>query len=90
MNITVITAVGGFVLALLIALSGFIVWFANSEKRKYGLERDFNHLKRNQEQIQQGIETLLREVDRRFDSIERDILEVKAEFRVSVSHDLKQ
>ncbi|MGB6301538.1 MAG: hypothetical protein WBF90_35890 [Rivularia sp. (in: cyanobacteria)] len=63
------------------AISGIIAaafWYANTEKRKYGLERDFVHLKRNYEQIQQGLNTILKEFDHRFDTSERDILEIKS------------
>lgn len=68
-------------------LAGFVIWYANTEKRRYGLERDFGHLKRNQESIQQGIETLLRECDKRFDALERQIVEIKAEMRLPLYKD---
>ena len=86
MNITVLAALGSFTIALLTALAGFILWYASSEKKKYGLERDFNHLKNNQASIQQGIDILLRETDRRFDVLERDILEIKTELCLPHTH----
>lgn len=69
------------------SLAGFVLWFANSEKKKYGLERDFAHLKRNQESMQQGIDTILREFDKRFDVLEHQILEIKSEMRLPVYKD---
>lgn len=59
-------------------VSAFTFWYANNEKRKYGLERDFAHLRRNQEQISQGLQQLFVEIDSRFHTLERDILEMKS------------
>lgn len=70
------------VFSLLITISSTLAavafWYANSEKRKYGLERDFAHLKRSYKQIDQSLTFILKEFDRRFDIAERDILEIKS------------
>lgn len=75
-------ALGSLVLATTTTIIGGILWYANSEKKKYGLERDFGHIRRNQEQIQQSLNTVLGEFDRRFDTVERDILEIKANLKI--------
>ena len=54
-------------------LIAFIFWYVQSEKRQYGLERDCAHLRRNYEQLAQGMDLMLSEIDRRFDSLENNI-----------------
>lgn len=79
MQITSVTdfiAIGSLVLASATSFVGIALWYAKSEKKRYGLERDFDHLKRNYEQIQQSLNTILREIDHRFNELERDISEV--------------
>ncbi|BAT53784.1 hypothetical protein NOS3756_27470 [Nostoc sp. NIES-3756] len=75
-------ALGGLVLATLTTVLGGVVWFANSEKKRYAAERDFAHIRRNQEQMQQGLTSLFNELDRRFDTVERDILEIKTSLKL--------
>ncbi len=65
------------------AVTAIVFWYVNSEKRKYGLERDFAHLKRNYEHINSNLLTILSELDNRFDRVERDILEVKSNLNLS-------
>lgn len=61
-------------------LSGIIFWYRNAVRKTYAAERDFNHLKRNQEQILNNLEYLLKEQDRRFDTIDKEIIEIKAKY----------
>ncbi|MFK0730926.1 MAG: hypothetical protein ACIWVG_07105, partial [Gloeotrichia echinulata HAB0833] len=77
-DINTLIAFFSFALALFTTGTGAILWYANTEKKKYAAERDFAHLKRNQESISEGIDHLLTELDRRLDTIERDILEIKS------------
>jgi predicted lipoprotein len=60
-----------------LAVGGNITWallfFANSIKRRYAAERDFNHLKNNQRQIADSIAISLKDSDERFDRIDRDL-----------------
>jgi hypothetical protein len=79
-------ALGGLMLATVTTVLGGVVWFANAEKKRYAAERDFAHIRRNQEQIQQGLNGLLSEFDRRFDMVERDILEIKSTLKIA-KHD---
>ncbi|WP_414622053.1 hypothetical protein [Calothrix sp. CCY 0018] len=77
-NIADLIAAGSLLLTTISGIVATAFWYANTEKRKYGLERDFAHLRRNYEQIQQSLNTILVEFDHRFDTAERDILEVKS------------
>ncbi|KAM3091132.1 hypothetical protein ACKFKG_26765 [Phormidesmis sp. 146-35] len=42
---------------------GMLRWYGEGEKKRYAAERDFQHLKRNQEQMQQSIAQLIAEID---------------------------
>ena len=77
-DINALISLFSFMLALFTTASGAILWYVNSEKKKYAAERDFAHLKRNQEAISQSVAALLEEFDRRQDVLERDILEIKS------------
>lgn len=73
-------AIGSLLLATATTLAGIALWYAKLEKRKYGLERDFAHLKGNYEQIKLGLNTILREIEHRFSDLEKDFLEIKSNF----------
>lgn len=73
MKIETIVAIGGLIIAFGSGFLSMLLWYANHEKQRYGFERDIGHLRRNQEQMQQGITAILSELDRRFDEIERRI-----------------
>lgn len=77
MTIELMIGIGGFILAVTSSLTGFMFWFANSEKKKYAAERDFQHIRKNQEQTNLSLATILSEIDKRFDILDRDILEIK-------------
>jgi len=77
-NINTLIALASFMLALFTTATGAILWYANTEKKRYAAERDFAQLKRNQESISGSIDQLLSELDRRMDIIERDLLEMKS------------
>lgn len=49
----------------------------NAEKKKYAAERDFQHLKRNQEAISQGINDAFQDIESSLTLISRDIQEIK-------------
>ena len=77
-NINNLVAIIGLFITILTALAGIIIYYVNAEKRKYGLERDFAHIKRNYEQIERNLRSILVEIDHRFDSIERTLIEIKS------------
>lgn len=86
-------SIASFALGLISATSGWVIWWVqkiNNDKlmasrsaaeaatKAYAAERDFQHIRRNQEQMVQSLEDILSEFDKRFDIIDRDILEMKA------------
>lgn len=78
-------ALGGFLLGLIPYVVGTIVWYANSEKKKYAAERDFNHLRNNQKDISNGIAHLAEEIEGYFDVLNRDILEIKIRLNIQTT-----
>lgn len=68
--------------AFILALGGNIIWafvmYANSEKKKYAAERDFNHLRNNQKNISDGIAHGFDELEHKIDGVNRELLEIKA------------
>lgn len=74
-------AIGALSLSLVTNLILGAMWYVNTqrstERKQYAAERDFNHLKRNQEQISTGLGHILEEMERNFLVIQRDVLEMK-------------
>lgn len=77
MQVSDFVAIGSLSLAVVTTSAGALLWYIQGEKKKYASERDFQHLKRNQEQISQGIESLAEDIDHKLEIISRDILEIK-------------
>ncbi|PSB20561.1 hypothetical protein C7B65_06550 [Phormidesmis priestleyi ULC007] len=55
-------------LATFLAGAGSAVWgmvrfYADGEKKRYAAERDFTHLRNNQDQMRQSIQELTKEID---------------------------
>lgn len=65
-------------IAIVTSLIGLVFWYVNTEKRKYGLERDFAHIKRNYDQISQNLKVIISEIDHRFDAIDKTLIEIKS------------
>jgi hypothetical protein len=67
--------------ALVLALGGNITWlivtYGNWEKRKIASERDFNHLRNNQQNISDGIAHGFDEIEAKLAVIDRNLIEVK-------------
>jgi len=62
----------GFLLGLLTALAGLFAYYKNSLKKSYAAERDFQHLKRNQEQMVQ----MLLQLDDSIDGLRIEIVRI--------------
>ncbi|MFK0732079.1 MAG: hypothetical protein ACFKPT_13850 [Gloeotrichia echinulata GP01] len=77
LDINTFVALCSFALALFTTATGAILWYVGTEKKKFAAEREFLHLKNNQISISAGIAELFKEMDRRLDIIDRDILEIK-------------
>ncbi|PSB18440.1 hypothetical protein C7B65_15205 [Phormidesmis priestleyi ULC007] len=45
------------------AVWGMVRWYGDGEKKRYAAERDFEHLRKSQEQMRQSILLLTREID---------------------------
>ena len=61
--ITLLTFLGGGIAGITGTLLGLARWYASSEKKKYAAERDFQHLKRAQEQLSEGLKLISEEVE---------------------------
>lgn len=81
-NINNLIALFGSILAVFTTFASAVLWYVNAEKRKYGLERDFNHMKRNYEQMAQSLNVIITELDHRFDAVDRSIIEIKATLNI--------
>jgi hypothetical protein len=77
-DLNTLLAIAGFVLALGGNITWAIILYGNGEKKKYAAERDFTHLRNNQKQMSEGIAHGFEEIERRFDVVDRDLLEIKA------------
>jgi hypothetical protein len=71
-------ALGGLVLATATTVIGAVLWYANAEKRRYGLERDFNHIKNNLEQMTDAIGHEFKDLNDRFDDVDKELLRIEA------------
>ncbi|MBD2438250.1 hypothetical protein [Nostoc sp. FACHB-110] len=89
--------VASFLLASVCASSGWVVWWINkinldkhlstqqaadNAKKEYAAQRDFEHLRNNQKDISTGIALGFDEMERRFDLLDRDIIEIKAQLTI--------
>lgn len=67
--------------AFTLALGSNIIWlfitYGNSEKRKLAAERDFNHLRNNQQNISEGIAHGFDDIEAKLNTMARDLLEIK-------------
>lgn len=68
----------GGIIGILTFVGGILAWYSGAIEKRYAAQRDFQHLKKNQENISLGIHSLFKEVDRRFDDLVREVGELKA------------
>ena len=61
--LAVLTFIGGGVAGISGTLWGLARWYAQSERKKYAAERDFQHLKRAQEQQAENLRLMMEEVE---------------------------
>lgn len=54
-----------------------ISWYSASVQKRYASQRDFEHLKRNYQQLSEGLTELTKEVDKRFDENTLDMRDLK-------------
>lgn len=100
-DFTLLVAVGGLILTLSTQLGALMLWYANSEKKKYAAERDFNHLRRNQEQFVQAFTLLEDNLGKNTENIkelirissernQHDLVEIKALLLSQLGADIHQ
>lgn len=83
----ILIALGTFLLSLVPYALGMVLWYAKNEQRKYASQRDFDHLRNNQKEISNGIAHLMDDMDRHFEIINRDILEIKIKLNIHDFHE---
>lgn len=65
---------------------GAVAWYRGAVEKRYAAQRDFAHLRENQKQISSSVNDLFKEQDRRFDTLEKDISELKMLMHNSFMH----
>ncbi|NEQ26413.1 MAG: hypothetical protein F6K28_46760 [Microcoleus sp. SIO2G3] len=75
----------GFLLSGFGAASAVVIWYRGSVKKAYAAERDFNHLKRNQENhakaltmVDNEVKELRDAINDRFHRQETELVQIKA------------
>ncbi len=76
-------ALGSLILAITTTLCGAILWYVQTEKKKYAAERDFNHLKNNIKQLSTNISYLTEGLDKQYDQMQRDLFEIRIHLGIS-------
>ena len=66
----------GFAIGAIGAAAGFLGWYAQWNRQKYAAERDLSHLKNSQKQMADNMNEIVKEQDRRFDDLERQLITV--------------
>lgn len=66
-----------FILTLCSALAGLVGWGIGRVRKHYGLERDIAHLKRDYQTLSEHSASLLTELERRLDAVERETTVIK-------------
>lgn len=64
-------AFGAFIAGLIPYALNLLSHYSNSQQKRYAAERDFQHLKNNQENIVENLNYMAKEFDRRFDDIDK-------------------
>lgn len=63
-------------------VGGILAWYSANVQKRYAAQRDFEHLKRNYQQLAQNQTTILEVMDKRFDSLDRDADDVRQKLNV--------
>lgn len=54
-----------------------VSWYSSVIRKQYAAQRDFDHLKRNYQQLSEGQAQIMKEFDTRFDKQVTDMIECK-------------
>ena len=86
-------ALASFVVGAIASASGWVVWWitkiqndklqaiqksAEDATKEYAAKRDFEHLKNNQLNISKGISDGFEDLEKSFEALQREILEIKS------------
>lgn len=59
------------------ALFAVVTWYSASVQKRYASQRDFEHLKRNYQQLSENHAQTSKEMDARFDQMTLDLRDIK-------------
>lgn len=71
-------------IGILTFLGGILAWYRGAVEKNYASKRDWEHVRRNQENLTKNLEILFKEFDGRFDQLDHELLEIKAMFYASL------
>ena len=77
-NIEMLAAIIGGVIGVSGALAAVYTRWKASIEKGYAAQRDFQHLKRNQEQMSQGIAEINKDADARFDRLDLSVNRIES------------
>lgn len=78
MNHSELISLIGVILGCLSFCGGFILWWKGSIEKRYAAQRDFGHLKRNQEQLISNLAHTAEKQESELVEIRSDLKEIKA------------
>jgi hypothetical protein len=78
MNTSDLISLLGLGMGLTSFLGGLVLWYKGAIEKRYAAQRDFGHLKRNQEQLASSLETVAKDFDHQLDILRSDTKEIKA------------
>lgn len=81
MRLEVLTAIVS-VFSICTFIGGTAAWYSANIQKRYAAQRDFEHLKRNYQQLAQNQATILEVLDKRFDSLALDTHDVRQKLNV--------
>lgn len=59
------------------ALFAIVTWYSATVQKRYASQRDFEHLKRNYQQLADNQAQIIKELDSRFDEATLDLRDIK-------------
>ncbi|MEL6260459.1 MAG: hypothetical protein AAFR12_05270 [Cyanobacteria bacterium J06626_6] len=73
------------VMGLLSFVGGLAAWYKAEVKRRYGAERDANHLKTAYEALAANVAHLDKMLDQRLDAVQREHMELKSLLQILIA-----
>lgn len=70
------------IITLILTLGSNLLWLLNyysgNQKKQYAAEREFQHLKKNQEQLLLNLTNIFQDIEAEYKFISRDLVEIKS------------